>query len=333
MLLRYQFALNYTTITHIPDIVVKAGRLFCMVAAVASAPAALGCGNDAPTTSAAASRPQVVFAQVGDIKLAYYERGSGSPLLMNIGSASTMSEWDPALLARLAQHHRLIIYDYRGIGLSSRIPRSGLTIERLADDAVALLDRLEIPKADVLGWSLGGFVAQQIAIRHPQRVDHLVLAATNPGGSRTTFGPPRAQRIDSDPQATDQQVLSVNFPQSPEGRRAARSFLRRLERAADAGTIPDDFTVPRSGYLAQNGAESRWYESNDNLRRLRELRIPTLVATGREDLLTPPANSRLIAERIPGSQLALFRRAGHAFLFQDNARFAGLLDRFAGPSQ
>ena len=250
---------------------------------------------------------------------------------MNMGSGSTMSEWDPGLLELLAKHHRLIIYDYRGIGRSSRISPRGLTIERLADDAVGLLDALEIERADVLGWSLGGFVAQQIAIRRPDRVGKLVLAATNPGGSRTTFGPPRAQRIDSDPHATDRQVLSVNFPHTPAGRRAGRSFLRRLESAADAGTIPNDFTVPRSGFEAQSSAESRWYDEQRQPRTSSLLlSMPVMIATGRLDELTPPANSRLIARQDPRLAAALFDDAGHAFLFQDRRRFARYVDALIG---
>jgi len=287
---------------------------------------ALGCGSQATTASDA--KPQVRHASVAGARLAYYTRGKGTPLLLNMGSASTMSEWDPALLDRLAAHHRLIIYDYRGIGRSSPTPRRGLTIQRLADDAAGLLDRLKIERADVLGWSLGGFVAQQLAIRHPGKVGHLVLAGTNPGGSAARLGPEWAQRVDSDPHATDEEQLSTNFPRTPAGRSAARAFLRRLERAADAGTIPDDFDVPRNGYLAQLGAEDRWLRSDANLDALARLRVPTLVADGTQDVLTPPANSRTIARRVPGARLSLYPRAGHAFLFQDRARFSAELDRF-----
>ena len=265
---------------------------------------------------------------MGGVRLAYYTRGSGPALLMNMGSGSTMSEWDPALLDRLARHHRLVIYDYRGLGRSSRIRPAGLTIARLADDAAGLLDRLRIDRADVLGWSLGGFVAQQIAIRHPEKVRHLILAATNPGGSRTRLGPLWAQRIDSDPHATDLEQLSTNFPRSPAGRRAARTFLHRLERAADTGAIPDDFLVPRSGYEAQLGAEDRWLRSDATYDALARVHAPTLVADGTLDVLTPPVNSRVIAARIPGARLSLHPRAGHAFLFQNRGRFAAELTSF-----
>lgn len=277
-------------------------------------------------------RTKVQFVNLGDnVKLAYYERGQGPPLLMNIGSVSTMSEWDPALLRKLAQHHKLIIYDYHGIGWSSKISQSKISIQVLADEAVALLDRLGIAKADILGWSLGGFVAQQIAIRHPKHVNRVILAATNPGGRHTVFGPEYAQRIDSNPKATDKQVLSVNFPRTRVGREAAKSFLSRLENAAQTGEIPNDFRVSRSGYNAQLDAENRWDASNQNYQKLKSIGIPVLVMDGRQDLLTPVVNSMRIARSIPNSHLRLFRSTGHAFLFQDSARFTRLVDQFLNP--
>lgn len=281
-------------------------------------------------SSGSAERLVIRHADVPGARLAYYTRGRGPTLLMNMGSASTMSEWDPALLERLARRHRLVIYDYRGVGRSSRVRARGMSIPLLADDAARLLDRLEVKRADVLGWSLGGFVAQQIAVRHPGRVRRLVLAATNPGGSRTRLGPGWAQRIDSDPRATDMEALSTNFPRTPAGRHAGRAFLRRVEMAADRGTIPDDFAVPRGGYDAQLRAEDRWMRSDANWAALARIHAPALVADGRDDVLTPPMNSRRLAARIRGARLSLYSRAGHAFLFQERERFAAEVDRFAG---
>lgn len=268
--------------------------------------------------------------RVNGARLAYYERGRGPALLMNMGSASTMAEWDPALLRALAARHRLILYDYRGIGRSSADGLRGLTFARLADDAAALLRALRIDRASVLGWSLGGFVAQQLAVRHPSRVEHLILAGTNPGGSRTVLGPAWAQRIDSSQGNADALALRVLFPSGARGRAAGRRFLARVERAADTGEIPDDFTVGRAGFEAQLAAEERWMASNANLRALARLRVPTLVAGGSEDVLTPPANDAVLASAIPGARRATFRDGGHAFLFQFHGPFARLVERFAG---
>lgn len=304
------------------------------LAAVACAAAlASGCqAGDAtpPASVTAAFKAQVHYARVNGARLAYYQRGRGPALLLNMGSGSTMAEWDPALLRALAVHHRLILYDYRGIGRSSATGPARLTIARLADDAAGLLNALGVRRADVLGWSLGGFVSQQLVIRHPGRVGRLVLAGTNPGGSATVLGPEWAQRVDSEPGAPERAALRVLFPPGPAGRAAGRAFLDRVERAAATGEIPDDFRVSRRGFEAQLAAEQRWMAGNANLRALTQVRAPTLVAGGQRDVLTPPVNDGVIARAIPGARRVTFRRGGHAFLFQFHDRFAGLVNRFLG---
>jgi pimeloyl-ACP methyl ester carboxylesterase len=253
--------------------------------------------------------------------IAWYERGSGQPLLLNMGSASTMGEWDPALLRELAGQHRLILWDYRGMGLSRGSLR-GLTMDRLADDAAEFLGAIGVRRADVLGWSLGGFVAQRMAVRHPDRVRRMVLAGTNPGGPATVLGPEWAQAVDSDPDRSGAAVMRTLYPNTPAGRAAGRAFLNRLDTAAETGEIPDDFTVPRAGFDAQIAAEERWMASAANLRQLRSLRIAVLVAGGSRDVLTPPANDATITRAIPRATRTSFASGGHAFLFQFAPQFS-----------
>jgi pimeloyl-ACP methyl ester carboxylesterase len=297
-------------------------------AAFAGGGVASACGGAEAPARAAAFRAEVRHVRVYGASLAYYERGSGPPLLMNMGSASTMAEWDPALLRALAARHRLVIYDYRGIGRSSVVGLRGLTIARLADDGAALLRALHIRRASVLGWSLGGFVAQQMAIRHPAVVERLILAGTNPGGPEAVLGPEWAQRIDSEQGESDETALRVLFPPGVRGRAAGHRFLRRVQAAAGTGEIPDDFTVPRAGFDAQLAAEERWMATDANLRGLARVQAPTLVAGARLDVLTPPANDAVIARAIPGARRSLFRDGGHAFLFQFHGPFGRLANRF-----
>lgn len=300
-------------------------RIWALVAGLAvavSAPAA--------PALAAPFHADVHHATVGGERIAWYERGSGPPLLLAIGTGSTMAEWDPALLAQLARDRRLILFDYPGLGRSSRRPPGARTsFAGLADTAAGLLRAIGVARADVLGWSMGGFVAQQLAIRHPARVRRLVLAGTNPGGDRAVLGPPADQRIDSDPDPSDAAVLRVLYPRTRAGQAEGRAFLARLERASEAGTIPDDFTVPAATVHSQVAAEDPWLRSNANARALRRLRLPVLVTAGRADPVTPPLNARRIAALIPGARLALLPGA-HAFLFGERVRFTRLLDRFLG---
>jgi pimeloyl-ACP methyl ester carboxylesterase len=275
-----------------------------------------------PVAGAARFRAEVRFAQAGAQRIAFYERGSGPPLLMAIGTGSTMAEWDPALLARLARGRRLILFDYPGIGRSSGLSGGRTSFAALADTTARFLTAIGVQRADVLGWSMGGFVAQQLAIRHPTRVRALILAATNPGSRATTLGSPVDQRIDSDPTPSDAAALRVLYPRTAAGRAAGRSFLRRLEHAAATGEIPDDFRVPRATVRAQVAAEDPWLRGDANLRALRALPIPTLAAGGDRDPVVPAANLRLIARTVPGARLALYRGGAHAFLFQFHDRFA-----------
>ena len=120
--------------------------------------------------SQAAFKPKVQYAQVGDVKLAYYMRGQGKPLLMINGFISTMSLWDPLLVEDLAKHHQLIFFDNRGVGLSTDTPENKTTIPQMADDTAGLIKALGLQKPDILGWSMGARLAQQLLIRHPALV-------------------------------------------------------------------------------------------------------------------------------------------------------------------
>jgi pimeloyl-ACP methyl ester carboxylesterase len=278
----------------------------------------IGCGHD----SRASFRAEVRVARIPGSEIAWYERGRGAPLLMLTGTGSTMSEWDPALLRLLARDHRLILFDYPGVGLSG--PWHGRSFDSLADATAGLMEAIGLPRADVLGWSMGGFVAQRLSVEHPGRVAHLILAGTNPGGSRTVLGTPQAQAIDSRPNPPVRDILRELYPadRQPEGRR----FLRRLERASRSGEIPDDFEVPAATTRAQVTAEDPWLRSNRNYRQLAGIGVPTLAAAGARDPVTPAVNLRRIAARIPGAQFRLLPGA-HAFLFQSRRRFARAVDR------
>jgi pimeloyl-ACP methyl ester carboxylesterase len=277
----------------------------------------------------AAFKAKVRHTRAGGTTIAWYERGrtTGPPLVMAIGTGSTMAEWDPALIELLAQKRRLILFDYPGLGRSG--PQRGtVTFPRYADALASFLSAIKVEQADVLGWSMGGFVAQQLAIRHPTRVNRLVLAGTNPGGDLAQLGSKRAQDIDSDPNPTDAEVLKVLYPDTRAGQKEGRRFVRRLEHAARTGEIPDDFDVPDKTVDAQVRAEDPWLRSDANAQALTTIRAPTLVTGGAQDPVTPPINMRRIAQRIPGARLELFPNSAHAFLFQERARFARTVSRF-----
>lgn len=278
-----------------------------------------GCGHSSQQPFEA----QVHTARVANTRIAWYERGQGPPLVMLAGTGSTMAEWDPALLRLLAKDHRLILFDYPGLGLSG--PWHGDSFDSLADATAGLMNAIDVPKADVLGWSMGGFVAQRLAVDHPQKVSHLILAGTNPGGRQTVLGSPKAQAIDSEPNPSDKDILGELYP--PNRQAEGRRFLRRLERASQSGEIPDDFDVPAATTHTQVAAEDPWLRSNRNYHQLAGIGAPSLVAAGASDPVVPPVNLQRIAAQIPRSKLVVFPGA-HAFLFQERRSFTRAVNEY-----
>ena len=284
-----------------------------------------GCRDDDPSGHFVA---QVKYQKIPGTRIAYYERGEGRPLIMLTGTGSTMSEWDPGLLRRLSKTRRLIMLDYPGIGRSGPA-RGRYTYRHVASQIAQFIERQDLDRPDVLGWSMGGFVSQQLALNHSEQIGKLVLAGTNPGGSRAVLGPAWVQRIDSQADS-DRQALKLLYPRTKRGQRAGRQFLNRLAEAVNRGfEVPDDFQVPRRTAKRQVRAEDPWLRSNSNWRRLGKMRVETLVTAGRVDPATPPLNARRISSRIPGARLRVLPGA-HAFLFQSRLRFAEAVDRFLG---
>lgn len=291
---------------------VPAGVAICLMAALL-----VGCRDGGAFVA------QVRTTAAANTRIAWYERGQGPPLVMLTGTGSTMAEWDPALLRLLARRHRLILLDYPGVGLSG--PWQGRSFGSLAASTAGLMNAIGLPRADILGWSMGGFVAQRLAIEHPAKVSHLILAGTNPGGIHTVLGPPQVQAVDSEPNPPERAILAELYPPNRQG--AGRRFLHRIESASQSGEIPDDFHVPAATTERQVAAEDSWLRSNRNFRQLADVTIPTLAAAGAKDRVVPPVNLRRIAARVPRSRLVVLPGA-HAFLFQDRIAFARIVDRF-----
>lgn len=295
----------------------------CALAALLVTPPA---AHASPDTWGESVRLKVQTADVDGVRTTYAILGpaSAAPLVLMNGTGSPMAQWDPALLAGLSRDQRVLVYDYPGLGGSAALP-GRLTFDALADHAAGLMDAVGLARAHVLGWSMGGFVAQRLAVGHPARVSALILAATNPGGAATTLGPGWVQEQDSDPESTLRGYVRTNYP--PGHRDRGWAFVRRVDAAISSGRYPAD-RVPATVYDAMVAAEDPWLDSSANLRALRNLEVPTLVVTGREDVVTPLANSRLLARTIPGARLLLVPESGHSFLFQQPAGSAAIVTRF-----
>jgi len=273
-------------------------------------------------------KAEVKYAQVGDVKLAYYIRGEGQPLMMINGFLSTMSLWDPALLAELSKNHQLIVFDNRGVGFSTDTVENHTSIEQMADDAAGLAKELGFKKVNILGWSMGARIAQQFLIRHPELIDKAVLAAANTGGSHQI---PASEDVESklnNPNVPEMEKLGLVFTDNAAGKLAAAEVLGRIKLAAEDGTMPNDFKVSKETTLRQDRARTTlWANNQNNFRDLANIKTPVLVTDGRYDVIDIPKNSQLIANQIPYSWLAYYD-GGHAFLFQQYGRFAETVNAF-----
>jgi pimeloyl-ACP methyl ester carboxylesterase len=274
----------------------------------------------------AALPPGAKTTRANGVTIAYRITGSGHPLLMINGSGATLDTWDPALLQALRPGRRVIVFDPRGFGGSTDVAGDRLTVRKLADDAAGLLGALHIRRADVLGWSLGGFVAQELAIHHANRVRRLVLASSSPGGRNATEATADVTAIDEKTTlglAAPDEFLPILFP--PSAQDAGNAWINRL--LAQPGGCCEVFS--QEAGQRQVDAQRRWYADNGgDERQLHKIRARTLIGAGKLDEDVPVGNARLLHKRIRGSRLRVYPDAAHAFLIQHAAAFAATVRGF-----
>lgn len=273
-------------------------------------------------------KAEVKTIDVGDVKIAYYIRGQGKPLFMINGFLSTMSLWDPALIEELATHYQLVLFDNRGVGLSTDTKENKTTISQMADDVAGLIKNLGYEKVNILAWSMGARIGQQLLIRHPALVEKAILCSANPGGVYADKTALDTESKLNNPDVPEMEKINLVFTDDEEGKRAAKECLARLKEAVTAGIIPDDFSVSKETSIRQTRARTTlWSSNNQNFESLKNIKIPVLLADGRSDIIDLPKNSVIIANQVPFAWTA-FLNGGHAFLFQSHKQFSDLVDTF-----
>jgi 3-oxoadipate enol-lactonase len=264
------------------------------------------------------------IARIGEVDLYYEEHGSGEPLLLIMGLAADSQAWVFQLPA-FSERYRTIVFDNRGVGRSSK-PTGPYSIHQMADEAAALLDTLKIERANVVGVSMGGMIAQELVLRHPEKVRSLVLACTYPepsedieahrqfsvtqlGGKISSEGQVEIDLTTLNPLTFLQQMLPTVFNQE---------FIdRELPKLMQvfAGALQYGFSM--EAILGQVAAVMS-HKATD---RLKQIRVPTLVITGDADRLIPPANSDILAREIPGARLVKLSGGSHGFNFETPEEF------------
>jgi pimeloyl-ACP methyl ester carboxylesterase len=242
-------------------------------------------------------------AAVGEVEIYWESQGEGKPLLLISGVSGGTWLWQESIAA-WSSHFRVIVFDNMGAGLSSMPDRSYLIAE-MADHAAAVLDGAEEERVFVVGLSMGGMIAQELTLHHPDRVSGLVLGCTHCGGSeRIPPAPEVIQRFVDNQGLSPEEVVDKNLALlvTPEFLQGAPDSLKRYrERQLQAPVQPD--------YALQRQLEA--IRDFDTCDRISKIQIPTLILTADRDLLVPPENGRLLVSRIPGAELQSFAQAGH----------------------
>jgi pimeloyl-ACP methyl ester carboxylesterase len=255
--------------------------------------------------------------QVGDINIAYKRFGQGNPILFISGIGASIQVDEPTLLSEfVATNHTVIVFDNRGMG-ETTVGTKPFSIEQFANDTAGLLDALHIEKADVLGGSLGSFIAQELALNYPQKVDRLILASGSCGGNETIgpseqtlemlatlYSPELAQNMTGEQQAMI--LAQTLFP--PEWLKEHPEVLNNTVIQLAPGSSATPEIIQQQGLAA-----GTWKGSCDRLSRITQ---PTLLIVGDQDLLMPAANSVMMAQRIPNSQLVIMEGTGHGVSWQ-----------------
>lgn len=250
------------------------------------------------------------------MRIAWEERGSGRPLLLIQGLGYARWSWEP-VVGPLAKRYRVVFFDNRGIG-ESDVPEGPYTARLMADDALQVLDEAGIERAHVVGASLGGMIAQELAVSAPARIEKLVLCCTHPGLVHGLPMPAQTVRLFADAQTLAPDVALRRFVENalgadPPAGLADELYRRRLESPLDPG-----------GWQAQAAAGTNFAGVDAPIAH------ETLIVTGTADNVVDPRNSDVLAKLIPGARLEKLDGLGHLFFWEDPQQFVRIVEEFLG---
>ena len=271
-------------------------------------------------------RNDMVSAANG-VDYAYRDTGGGDgavPLVLLQHFRGNLDNWDPALVDALASTRRVVTFDNAGVGGSTGTTAD--TIEQMARDAIAFLAAMGFGQADLLGFSIGSFVAQQIALVRPAIVRRLILASSAPQGAAGMHGwAPEVIGAIGTPETSPQAYLGVFFTQSASSHQAGTEALRRMY----ARTEDRDKATTWATRAAQYDAVCTWgIPDHALLQRLSAIDVPAFVANGDSDPMILPRYSYLLAGLIPQARMKIYPDSAHGFLFQHHAEFAADVEAF-----
>jgi pimeloyl-ACP methyl ester carboxylesterase len=280
-------------------------------------------------TDTYAEAPNQMVSAANGVDYAYRRTGQGAvPLVLLQHFRGNLDNWDPALIDALAAGRPVITFDNTGVGGSSGVTPG--TVTEMARDAITFLDALGIGQADLLGFSIGSFVAQEIALIRPAVVRRVVLASSAPQGAAGMHGwAPEVIGAVGVPQPAPAAYLGVFFAPSATSQQAGEQVLGRLA----ARTTDRDKATTWETRLAQYDAVCAWgIPDHARLQRVSAIEAPVFVANGDRDPMIRPHYSHLLAGLIPGARVTIYPDSAHGFLFQHHAGFAADVADFLSPS-
>jgi pimeloyl-ACP methyl ester carboxylesterase len=287
------------------------------------------------------SRPEMIhdhqtaptqFVEANGIRFAYrrFGKSGGVPLVLNQHFTGTMDHWDPAVTDGFAKDREVILFNNAGVSSSSgEVPTS---IEGMAANAIAFIGALDLSRVDVLGFSIGGFVAQEIAGQAPGLVRKLILVGTGPrGGEGMANLTPEAQQIfGASYEEADHLWLAVHFTRSEASQAAGRGFLKRFRlRKKDRDPEVNEKVAP-----AQLEALGKWgIRFKGSYGYLKSIGQPTLIVNGGNDVIIYSVNSFILQQHLPNAQLILYPDANHGSQYQYPELFVRHASMFLSPDQ
>jgi pimeloyl-ACP methyl ester carboxylesterase len=276
-----------------------------------------------------ADAPTKVINAANDTDYAYRDVGTGSvPLVLLQHFRGNLDNWDPALIDDLASHRRVVAFDNVGVGGTSGTTPN--TVEQMAADAISFLDAMEFGRVDILGFSIGSFVAQEIALTRPASVRNLTLASAAPKGAAGMHGwAPWVIDAVGKPQLDPAGYLKVFFAESASSQQAGQQALQRMFTKTSGFDQPTTWQTRQ----AQYDAVCAWGMPNHALlQRISAISHRVFIANGESDPMILPYLSYLLAGLIPGSAVKIYPDSAHGFLFQHHAEFAADVEQFLRPS-
>jgi pimeloyl-ACP methyl ester carboxylesterase len=273
------------------------------------------------------SLPNQLVSAPNGVDYAYRDTGGGeggAPLVLLQHFRGNLDSWDPALIDALASARRVVTFDNAGVGGSTGTTPD--TVAQMARDAIAFLAALDLGQVDLLGFSIGSFVAQEIALRRPAVVGRLILASAAPQGAAGMHGwAPDVIGAIGTPQTSPEEYIGVFFAPSSSSRQAGKEAMQRMY----ARTQDRDTATNWATRQAQYDAVCTWgIPDHARLQRLGALRLPVFVANGDSDPMILPHYSYLLAGLIPQARVKIYPDSAHGFLFQHHAEFAADVEAF-----